>query len=136
MRTESEGAYANQYDIDTVYPLADIRLLAIVYSLPTELFKPKPYSRALFRNLAIGILPDKVRLQPKFSGAKTLAFADYWIYTKAKELKDYTLKNHKGLLISEEEYLKKEHESELMKIKRLNYLKEIDYLIDINMPKK
>ena len=134
LRAESEGAYANQYDIDTVYPLADIRLLAIVYSLPAELFKPKPYSRALFRNLSVGILPDKVRLQPKFSGAKTLAFSDYWIYTKATELQNYSLINHTGLLISEEEYLKKEHESELMKTKRLNTLKEIDYLIDLNLP--
>ena len=134
LRTESEGAYANQYEIDTVYPLADIRLLAIVCSLPADLFKPKPYSRALFRNLAIGILPDKVRLQPKFSGAKTLAFADYWIYSKATELQDYSIKNHMGLLISEEDFLKKEHESELMKTKRLNTLKEIDYLIDLNLP--
>jgi asparagine synthase (glutamine-hydrolysing) len=134
LRAESEGSYANQYDIETVYPLADIRLLEIVYSLPAELFKPKPYSRALFRNLAIGILPDKVRLQPKSSGAKTLAFADYWMRTKANELKNYSLINHTGLLISEEEYLKKEHESELMKTKRLNTLKEIDYLIDLNLP--
>jgi hypothetical protein len=136
LRTESEGAYAIQYGIETVYPLADIRLLAIIYSLPAELFKPIPYSRALFRNLTVGILPDKVRLQSKFSGAKTLAFSDYWIYTKAKDLKDYTPKNHTGLLISEEEYVKKEHESELMKIKRLNYLKEVDYFIDLNMSKK
>ena len=132
LRTESEGAYANQYDVETVYPLADIRLLEIMYSLPAELFKPKPYSRALFRNLAKGILPDKVRLQPKRSGAKTLAFADYWIFTKAEELKNYKIKNHTGLMISEEEYLRKEAENELMKKKRFNTLKEIDYLIDLN----
>lgn len=133
LRTESEGAYANQYGIETVYPLADIRLLAIMYSLPAELFRPKPYSRALFRNLAIGILPDKVRLQPKRSGAKTLAFADYWIFTKAEELKNYAIKNHTGLMITEKEYLKKEAENELMKMKRFNNLKEMDYLIDLNL---
>jgi asparagine synthase (glutamine-hydrolysing) len=104
-----------------------------MYSLPSDLFKPKPYSRALFRNLAIGILPDKVRLQPKRSGAKTLAFADYWIHTKAVELKNYRLKNHTGLMISEEEYLQKDVENELMKMKRLNNLKEMDYLIDLNI---
>ncbi len=134
LRAESEGSYANQYDIETVYPLADIRLLEIVYSLPAELFKPKPYSRALFRNLAIGILPDKVRLQPKNSGAKTLAFADYWTQTKADELQDYKIKNHTGLMITEVEYFNKKHEGEFMKIKRLNILKEIDYLIDLNLP--
>lgn len=133
LRTESEGAYANQYNIETVYPLADIRLLEIMYSLPSDLFKPKPYSRALFRNLAIGILPDKVRLQPKRSGAKTLAFADYWIHTKTAELKNYRIKNHTGLFLSEEEYLQKDVENELMKMKRLNNLKEMDYLIDLNI---
>ena len=132
LRTESESSYANQYDIETAYPLADIRLLEIMYSLPADLFKPKPYSRALFRNLAVGILPDKVRLQPKRSGAKTLAFADYWIHTKAEELKNYKLKNHTNLMISEEEYLQKEAENEFMKMKRLNTLKEMDYLIDLN----
>lgn len=133
LRTESEGAYANQYGVETVYPLADIRLLEIMYSLPADLFKPKPYSRALFRNLAVGILPDKVRLQPKRSGAKTLAFADYWIHTKSAELKNYSLKNHTGLMISEEEYQLKEAENEFMKMKRLNNLKEMDYLIDLNL---
>lgn len=135
-RIESEGAYANQYDIETVYPLADIRLLEIMYSLPTELFKPKPYSRALFRNLTVGILPDKVRLQPKRSGAKTLAFADYWMHTKYEELKSYKIKNHTGLLISEEAFLKKEAENDFMRKKRFNTLKEIDYLIDLNLPVK
>ena len=133
LRTESEGTYATLYNIETVYPLADIRLLEIMYSLPADLFKPKPYSRALFRNLSIGILPDKVRLQPKRSGAKTLAFADYWIYTKSEELKNYKLKNHTGLMLSEEEYQLKEAENEFMKIKRLNTMKEIDYLIDLNL---
>ncbi|AOZ99135.1 asparagine synthetase B family protein [Flavobacterium commune] len=134
LRTESEGAYANQYGIETAYPLADIRLLEIMYSLPADLFKPKPYSRALFRNICEGILPDKVRLQPKRSGAKTLAFADYWIYTKSEELKNYKIKNHTGLMLSEEEYQLKEAENEFMKTKRLNNLKEIDYLIDLNLP--
>ncbi len=132
LRTESEGAYANQYGIETVYPLADIRLLEIIYSLPADLFKPKPYSRALFRNLCEGILPDKVRLQPKRNGAKTLAFVEYWKQRKSEELKDYKIKNHTGLMISTEEYQKQEGESETMKINRFNSMKEMDYLIDLN----
>ncbi len=134
LRMESEGAYANQYDIETVYPLADIRLLEIMYSLPAELFKPKPYSRALFRNICKGILPDKVRLQTKRNGAKTLAFADYWITKKFVELNQYKIKNHIGLMITEEEYQLKETENEFMRKKRLNTLKEIDFLIDLNLP--
>jgi asparagine synthase (glutamine-hydrolysing) len=134
LRTESEGAYANQYNIETVYPLADIRLLEIMYSLPADLFKPKPYNRALFRNMCIGILPDKVRLQSKNSGATTLAFAHYWIHTKAAQLKKYQIKNHTGLMLSEDDYLKEEAESEMMKMYRYNTLKELDYLIDLNLP--
>ena len=132
LRTESEGAYANQYNVETVYPLADIRLLQIMYSLPADLFKPKPYTRALFRNLSKGILPDKVRLQPKRSGAKTLAFADYLIHKNSLELENYKIKNHTGLMLSEEEYKNKKTEGGNMKMKRLNILKEMDYLIDLN----
>ena len=134
LRAESEGTYANQYNIETVYPLADIRLLEIMYSLPAELFKPKPYSRALFRNICKGILPDRVRLQTKRNGSKTLAFADYWVTKKSVELNHYKIKNHTGLMMTEEEYHLKETENEFMRMKRLNTLKEIDYLIDLNLP--
>jgi asparagine synthase (glutamine-hydrolysing) len=84
LRTESEGNYARTYGIETVYPLADIRLLSWVYSLPSEMFAPVPYTRALFRNVCKGILPEDVRIQPKFNGATTLAFAYYWQDQKDK----------------------------------------------------
>jgi asparagine synthetase B (glutamine-hydrolysing) len=133
LRTESEGAYANQYGIETVYPLADIRLLRMVYSLPVRLFRPKPYSRALFRNLCIGILPDKVRLQPKFSGAMTLAFAEYWKKTQAEELKDYKLKNHTGLMIESNEFDKFDEEANSI-MKLTTKFKIMDYIIDQYWP--
>jgi len=132
-RTESEGAYANQYGIETVYPLADIRLLQLVYSMPVRLFRPKPYTRALFRNLCLGILPDKVRLQPKFSGAMTLAFAEYWKKTQAAELKDYRLRNHTGLMIESDESDKFDEESESLKGFSIN-VKKMDYMIDQHWP--
>jgi asparagine synthase (glutamine-hydrolysing) len=132
-RTESEGAYANQYGIETVYPLADIRLLQMVYSLPVRLFRPKPYTRALFRNLCIGILPEMVRLQPKFSGAMTLAFAEYWKKTQAEELKEYILKNHTGLMIEPAEPDKFGEEAESLKGFSLN-VKKMDYMIDQHWP--
>lgn len=133
LRTESEGSYANRHGIDTVYPMADLRLIQLVYSLPVKFFAAKPYSRALFRNICKGILPEKVRTQPKFSGAKTLAFADYWIKTKYEQLQDYQLRNSLNLFISEEEYAKKQHENELMRMKRLNNLKEMDCLLEKNL---
>lgn len=77
-RTESEGLYATQYSMETVYPLADIRLLQFTYSISAYLFAPKKLSRMLFRNICKNILPDSVRLQTKYNGAMTLAFAEYW----------------------------------------------------------
>ncbi len=97
-RTESEGAYALQYGMETVYPLADIRLLELVYSLPTEMFKPAPHLRSLFRNICLPILPDKVRLQPKYSGAMTLAFKEYWLKKQLADLSDYTIKDYLQML--------------------------------------
>jgi asparagine synthase (glutamine-hydrolysing) len=90
-RTESEGAYALSHGMETVYPLADIRLIAFVYSLPAEMFAPEPYSRAVFKNMCIGLLPERVRLQPKNSGAMTLAFAEYHMKKQFEELKDYKI---------------------------------------------
>jgi asparagine synthase (glutamine-hydrolysing) len=133
LRSESEGAYANQYGIETVYPLADIRLLQMVYSLPVRLFRPKPYTRALFRNLCKGILPDKVRLQSKFSGAMTLAFAEYWKKTEAQELGDYKLKNHTGLMTEPEENDKFNEDSESL-INVLINVRKMDYIIEQHWP--
>lgn len=134
LRTESEGAYALQYGIETVYPLADIRLLQLVYSLPVHMFRPKPYPRAIFRNLCKDILPDKVRLQPKLNGAKTLAFVDYWYHLKYEQLESTPVKNHTGLMISEADILKKSTDHEFVKKKRFIDLKEMDYLIGLNWP--
>jgi asparagine synthase (glutamine-hydrolysing) len=97
LRCESEGAYASQYGIETAYPLADIRLIQFVYSLPVELFKPHPYKRMLFRNLCKGILPDKVRLQEKNNGAMTLAFAEYWFKTQFTEFENLEIINYNDL---------------------------------------
>lgn len=88
-RTESEGAYALSHGMETVYPLADVRLIEFVYSLPTRMFIPEPYSRALFKNMCIGILPESVRLQPKNNGAMTLAFAEYYRKKQFEDLKHY-----------------------------------------------
>lgn len=132
LRTESEGTYANRHGLETVYPLADLRLIQLVYSLPPRFFAPKPYTRALFRNVCKGVLPEQVRLQPKFNGAKTLAFADYWIKIKYQQLQEYPVVNSLGLFLSEEDFLKRNPESELMGLKRYSFLKEIDFLIEKN----
>ncbi|WP_209329590.1 asparagine synthetase B family protein [Lunatimonas salinarum] len=134
LRTESEGAYANRHGMETVYPLADIRLLQLVYSLPVHLFKPKPYKRALFRNLTKGILPENVRLQPKFNGAKTLAFADYWITNKSEQLADYVPKDRYSLYIDLFDVSEPGADSKFMETKRRTFLKEVDYLLEKNTP--
>jgi asparagine synthase (glutamine-hydrolysing) len=96
-RCESETAYAWRYGIEMVYPLADIRLIRFVYSMPTELFKPGPLPRMLFRNLCGDILPDQVRLQPKWNGALTFAFAEYWFNVQFETFSDRNITDYKGM---------------------------------------
>jgi asparagine synthase (glutamine-hydrolysing) len=136
LRSESEGLYANSHGIETVYPFADIRILQIVYSLPTRIFKPKPYTRALFRNVCKGILPEPVRTQNKYNGATTLAFYDFWNFKKSEQLREYKLKNLTGLLMSEEDYIKKNKLENPESNDRIVAMKEIDYLIELNWPQK
>jgi asparagine synthase (glutamine-hydrolysing) len=93
LRTESEGTYARTHGIETVYPMADIRLITFVYSLPTEMFKPEPYTRRIFRELCKGLLPEEVRTQNKNNGALTLAFAEYWHRTKKDAFRSISLKD-------------------------------------------
>ncbi|EON75557.1 asparagine synthase (glutamine-hydrolyzing) [Lunatimonas lonarensis] len=134
LRTESEGSYANRHGIETVYPLADVRLLQLVYSLPVHLFAPKPYGRALFRNLTKDILPENVRLQPKFNGAKTLAFADYWIKIKTQQLKDYVPTDRFGLFIEKLDASEEDRDPTILTEKRGNLIKEVDYFLEKNCP--
>ncbi len=86
-RAESEGAYSLQYGIESVYPLADIRLIKFVLSVSPDMFSPKDLSRMFFRNMCKNILPEAIRLQKKYNGAMTLAFAEYW---KQKQLTDFS----------------------------------------------
>ncbi|HAC14675.1 MAG TPA: asparagine synthase, partial [Bacteroidetes bacterium] len=89
-----------------------------------------------FRNICKGILPDKVRLQPKFSGAMTLAFAEYWKKKSTEELSDYEIKNHTGLFASEEELKNQDIGTPDLKThiqSRRDSLKKMDYLIRLNV---
>lgn len=127
LRMESEGLYASQYGIETAYPMADIRLVEFIYSLPIEAFKPKPYTRAIFRNICKGILPESVRLQQKFNGAKTLAFADYWNYITLADLKNYTIEDRLEMYEKKKEVLDlRDTESVSRKIR----LYTLDYFIN------
>lgn len=128
-RAESESAYALPYSMETVYPLADIRLISLIYSLPTYMFKPKPYTRNVFRNLCISILPDSVRLQEKANGAMTLAFAEYWQSSKLEEFKNYSIKNNLDMI---DTHKVTTFESE-RRIHILNSMYNIDYLINRNL---
>ncbi len=124
LRCESEGAYANRHGIETVYPLADVRLLQLAYSLPVRLFRPRPWPRALFRNCCTGILPDRVRLQPKFNGAMTLAFAEFWHRSQWNFFKEYDVRNHLGLINTSKVHGNPDYDTidnQTFKIKLLDY---------------
>lgn len=124
LRTESEGAYARTHGIETVYPMADIRLIGFVYSLPTEMYKPEPYTRRIFRELCKGLLPEEVRTQEKRNGAMTLAFAEYWHRTKRDAFRPVSLEDPLNMIQMEK--LQKDEEgfgtvSRQVKIMELAY---------------
>lgn len=128
-RSESEGAYSQMHHMETVYPLADIRLIRLVYSLPSELFNPQPHTRSVFRNMCKGILPDQVRLQVKVNGALTLAFAEYWQKQQLEELEKGKLEDQYKMYISNTETLDL---PKFMYYNKKNLLYKMDYLINKN----
>ncbi len=69
LRMESEGLYALRNQIETRYPLADVRLIEFVYNIPPIFYKDATQSRHFFRKATEGILPDKVRLRQNKKGA-------------------------------------------------------------------
>lgn len=128
-RAESEGNYALSHNMESVYPLADIRLISMVYSLPSELFKPQPFTRNIFRNICKEILPERVRLQVKANGAFTLAFAEYWQKLQIEELQKIILKDQYQMYILES---KKPNLSKSLCLDRRIILYKMDYLINRN----
>jgi len=130
LRTESENLYAVQYGIVMAYPLADLRFVQFALSLPVEYFNPKPFTRPLFRKICEGILPDDVRLQKKYNGAMTLAFAEYWIKKQIEDYKNRPLKNSLGLIDTEKIW----DESDLDQAIRQATRDKMDYLIEKNLP--
>jgi asparagine synthase (glutamine-hydrolysing) len=130
-RTESEGLYALQYGMETVYPLADIRLIQFVYSIPASMFTPQKLDRTLFRNTCINILPVSVRLQKKYNGAMTLAFAEYWLKKQIESFREKPIQNQIHLFDKE----KVELMCNLKDISELNrqiFLHKLEKLITYN----
>jgi asparagine synthase (glutamine-hydrolysing) len=128
-RTESEGLYAAQYGVETVYPLADIRLLAMLISIPTQMFAPQNYNRVIFRNMCYHILPEPVRIQVKSNGALTLAFFEYWYQNNLNMLKDYSFVNSLGLIDTKKKFDRKGLINLIRNMKRYS----LDYLINKNI---
>ena len=128
-RTESEGLYAAQYGVETVYPLADIRLLAMLISIPTQMFAPQNYNRVIFRTMCYHILPEHVRIQVKRNGAFTLAFFEYWYHNNLNMLKDYSFVNSLGLIDTKKELGTKGLINLIRNMKRYS----LDYLINKNV---
>lgn len=127
-RTESEGLYALQYKMEVVYPLADIRLVQFVCSIPTYMFAPSLYKRKVFRNISIGILPDSVRLQKKHNGALTFAFLEYWTKKQLNELGDYIVQDSLKMIVQD----KFSFGNPLVTLLRSLLIKKIDFLINTN----
>ena len=63
LRTDNEILAGLRFHIDQRYPLADIRLLQYVLSLPVEQKVTKSTTRSIFRAAMKGYLPESVRLR-------------------------------------------------------------------------
>lgn len=131
LRTESEGLYAIQYGISTSYPMGDLRFLQFALSLPVEYFNPKEYTRPLFRSICEGILPEDVRLQPKYNGAMTLAFAEYWIKEQIRDFKSWRIKNSLQIIDTNKVF----DETDFEHLIRKAFRYKVDYLIEKNIAK-
>lgn len=131
LRIESESLYASQYGIVTVYPMADLRFVQFALSLPIEYFNPQKYSRALFRTICEGILPDDVRLQKKRNGAMTLAFTEFWEKEQIRDFADWEIKNSLDLIDTHKVF----DDSKLQDIVRKVVRNKMDYLIEKNLVK-
>lgn len=69
LRFETETLHALQHDSECRYPMADIRLLAFILSVPFELFEPKHMKRTLFRKSLQPILPPEIFKRDTKTGA-------------------------------------------------------------------
>lgn len=129
LRTESETLYASQYGIVTAYPMADLRFVQFALSLPVEYFNPQKYTRALFRTICEGILPDDVRLQKKQNGAMTLAFAEFWKKEQVRDFNDWEIKNSLNLFDPQRVFDETQFEDSIRKV----VLNKLDYMIEKNL---
>lgn len=80
IRTEAEALAGLRFKVEYRYPLADIRLLQYVLSLPLEQKLTTDTTRYLFRRGMKGMIPESVRLRDvKTNGVlKTTHFYDRW----------------------------------------------------------
>jgi asparagine synthase (glutamine-hydrolysing) len=69
LRFETETLHALQHNSECRYPMADIRLLEFILSIPFELWEPKQMKRMLFRNSLQLILPPDILKRDDKTGA-------------------------------------------------------------------
>lgn len=69
LRFETETLHALQHNSECRYPMADIRLLEFILSIPFELWEPKQMKRTLFRNSLQLILPPDILKRDDKTGA-------------------------------------------------------------------
>ena len=68
-RLENSYFQAQQRNIEYAYPLLDIKLLRLVYSLPAEYKNRRGLGRYLMREAMVGLLPEEIRMRTSKFGA-------------------------------------------------------------------
>ena len=87
LRMENENINGLRHNVEVNFPMADIRLLTFMLSLPPHILAPNQISRLFFRNATSKLIPDTVRLRNDKT-VNVMIFGYYRNFILLQELKD------------------------------------------------
>lgn len=119
LRMENENINGLRHNIEVNFPMADIRLLTFMLSVPPHMLAPNQISRAFFRSATSKLIPDAVRLRNDKT-INVLIFGYYRNFILLQEVK----KAWEQKTISEKDFIF-QHLINFAKIRKtLNYKRE------------
>lgn len=119
LRMENENINGLRHNIEVNFPMADVRLLTFMLSVPPHMLARNQTSRVFFRSATSELIPDAVRLRHDKT-INVLIFAYYRNFILLQEVK----KAWENKIISENDFIS-QHLINFAKIRKtLNYKRE------------
>lgn len=119
LRMENENINGLRHNIEVNFPMADIRLLTFMLSIPPHILVPNQTPRAFFRKATSNLIPDAVRMRNDKT-INVLIFGYYRNFILLQEVK----KAWENETISENDFIS-QHLINFAKIRKtLNYKRE------------